>query len=65
MKTAYLFIGLLSGTFSSAQDITSKLTIAVRKLESDAQFRHAILSLYVVDSKTGRRDWRLQVARKL
>ena len=36
-----------------AQKIDDKLSSAIRSLESDPQFKHAILSMYVVDSKTG------------
>jgi len=36
-----------------AQNIDARLTAAIKGLETDAQFKHAILSMYVVDSKTG------------
>ena len=36
-----------------AQKIDVKLSAAVRVLEADTQFKHAILSMYIVDSKTG------------
>lgn len=39
---------------SHAQGITSRLSDAVQKLEQDPAFKHASLSLYVVDSKTGK-----------
>ncbi|MEP7256208.1 MAG: D-alanyl-D-alanine carboxypeptidase/D-alanyl-D-alanine-endopeptidase [Ferruginibacter sp.] len=54
MKTVYLFIGLLASTFSFGQNLQARLSNAVKGLESDTQFKHAILSLYVVDSKTGK-----------
>jgi D-alanyl-D-alanine carboxypeptidase/D-alanyl-D-alanine-endopeptidase (penicillin-binding protein 4) len=37
-----------------AQNIDAKLAAAIKKLETDAQFKHAILSMYVVDGKTGK-----------
>ncbi len=40
--------------FLNAQNIQQTLSVAVRKLEDDPQFKHAIISLYVVDSKTGK-----------
>ena len=38
----------------TAQNIAVKLSAAVKALESDPQFKHAIVSMYVVDSKTGK-----------
>jgi D-alanyl-D-alanine carboxypeptidase/D-alanyl-D-alanine-endopeptidase (penicillin-binding protein 4) len=37
-----------------AQNIDIKLAAAIRKLETDAQFKHAIVSMYVVNGKTGK-----------
>ena len=37
-----------------SQNIEVKLSNAVKKLETDSQLKHAIFSLYVVDSKTGK-----------
>lgn len=37
-----------------AQNIQQVLSVAVNKLENDTQFSHAIISMYVVDSKTGK-----------
>lgn len=53
MRTVYLFIGLIISSFSFGQNVKTRLLNAVKGLEADAQFKHAILSLYVVDSKTG------------
>ncbi len=39
---------------SYAQSISSRLSDAIQKLEQDPAFKHASLSLYVVDSKTGK-----------
>lgn len=36
------------------QDITGQLDIAIQKLSSDPQFKHAIISLYVINSNTGK-----------
>lgn len=41
-------------SFSFSQSAEVKLAHAFKKLESDSQFKHAIISLYVVDSKTGK-----------
>src|SRR5437868_2746082 len=53
MRLTALTISLFicSGIF--AQKINEKLSRAVKALEADPQFKHAILSMYVVDSKTG------------
>jgi D-alanyl-D-alanine carboxypeptidase/D-alanyl-D-alanine-endopeptidase (penicillin-binding protein 4) len=40
---------------SNAQDVQSRLAVAMRKLEEDPQFKHASLSLFVVNSKSGMR----------
>ena len=49
-----MLIGLLFSSFSFGQSITEQLNAALKKLEGDEQFKHAILSMYVVDSKTGK-----------
>jgi D-alanyl-D-alanine carboxypeptidase/D-alanyl-D-alanine-endopeptidase (penicillin-binding protein 4) len=54
MKTFFLIIGLLISTISFGQTVTVQLDAALKRLETDAQFKHAILSMYVVDSKTGK-----------
>lgn len=54
MKTILLGISLLWTGFSFGQDISAQLNTALQKLEADAQFKHAILSMYVADSKTGK-----------
>ncbi len=38
----------------AAQNIDAKLTAAINNLEKDVQFKHAILSLFVVNTKTGK-----------
>lgn len=44
------FICLTAG----AQNTAALLNAAVKKLEADGQFKHAIISMYVVESKTGK-----------
>src|SRR5688572_32655872 len=40
--------------FSFAQTVNLKLQKAFQQFESDAQLKHAISSLYVIDAKTGK-----------
>jgi D-alanyl-D-alanine carboxypeptidase/D-alanyl-D-alanine-endopeptidase (penicillin-binding protein 4) len=54
MKTVYLFICLLVFKTAFAQDIAGKLFNAMNKLEKDSQFSHSILSIFIVDTKTGK-----------
>lgn len=54
MKGLLLFIGILTGYTSRAQSLTTRLQDAVKILEADTQLKHAMLSFYVVDSKTGK-----------
>lgn len=54
MKTFFLLFGLITGSVSSAQTAESVLANAMKTLEKDAQFKHAIISLLVIDSKTGK-----------
>ena len=53
MKIVYCLIGILTAHLSFGQNMATQLDAAIKKLESDEQFKHAIMSLYVVDSKTG------------
>lgn len=48
------FILLISFFTSPAQDISQRLTDAVKNLEADPRLKHAIISLNVMDSKTGK-----------
>ena len=54
MKTVYIIISLLFSKFSFEQDIKVQLNKALDNLEKDSQFTHAIISMYVADSKTGK-----------
>ena len=54
MKTFFLIFSLLVSVFSFAQNVEKKIAAAMKKMETDAQFKHASISLYMVDSKTGK-----------
>ncbi|MEO6229734.1 MAG: D-alanyl-D-alanine carboxypeptidase/D-alanyl-D-alanine-endopeptidase [Ferruginibacter sp.] len=53
MKLCLVLLGTAVATLLQAQPIKEKLSDAIRKLQADEQFKHAILSMYVVESKTG------------
>ena len=48
------FILLFFTATSYAQNISQKLDVAINKLQADSQFKHGTISLYVVESKTGK-----------
>ncbi len=52
MRFAFVFLFFV--THTCAQTISQKLQAAVDKMEVDSQFRHGTLSLYVVETKTGK-----------
>src|SRR5688500_931708 len=55
MKKLFLVVGcwlLITGSF--AQTVSQKLQKAFQQFESDAQLKHAISALYVIDAKTGK-----------
>lgn len=54
MKTVYLVISLLFIRISFGQGISENISKAVGQLEKDPQFAHAIISMYVIDGKTGK-----------
>jgi serine-type D-Ala-D-Ala carboxypeptidase/endopeptidase (penicillin-binding protein 4) len=54
VKTFFLTLYTCICSVATAQNITIQLSAAIKKLESDEQFKHAIVSMYVVDSKTGK-----------
>ncbi len=54
MKTIFLVFGLLASAISFAQEVEKNLAAAMKKMDADPQFKHASISLYVVDSKTGK-----------
>ncbi|MDQ6755518.1 MAG: D-alanyl-D-alanine carboxypeptidase/D-alanyl-D-alanine-endopeptidase [Bacteroidota bacterium] len=47
MRLAFFFLLLVANSY--AQSVSQKLNIAIDKLEIDSQFKHGIISLYVVD----------------
>ena len=53
MRLTVLTISFFICSGVIAQKIDDKLSSAIRSLEADPQFKHAMLSMYVVDSKTG------------
>jgi D-alanyl-D-alanine carboxypeptidase/D-alanyl-D-alanine-endopeptidase (penicillin-binding protein 4) len=52
MKLTFLFLFFLTNSFG--QGIPEKLQVAVNKLETDSQLKHSTLSLYVVETNTGK-----------
>lgn len=53
MRLTFLFLFFI--THSYAQTISQKLDAAIKKLEADTQFQHGIISLYVVETSTGKK----------
>ena len=53
MKTVCFLICLMGYHFAVTQSLATKLSNALARMEKDEQFRHSVLSLYVVDSKKG------------
>ena len=51
MRLAFIFLFFITNSY--AQTITQKLDASINKLQADSQFKHSIISLYVVD-KTGK-----------
>jgi serine-type D-Ala-D-Ala carboxypeptidase/endopeptidase (penicillin-binding protein 4) len=54
MKICLFFLLCFVVNISFGQTVKEKLALAVRQLEADSQFRHAIIGFCVVDSKTGK-----------
>ncbi len=54
MKTFFLVFSLVISTISFGQKYDARLAAAFKVFETDTQFKHATISLYVVDSKTGK-----------
>ena len=54
MKTFFFFFFLVISTISFGQKHDARLATAFKVFESDTRFKHALISLYVVDSKTGK-----------
>ena len=49
-----LLIFFLFISNSYAQTVSQKLDVAINKLQTDSQCKHGVISLYVVESKTGK-----------
>ena len=47
-------LSMVCSVTATTQNITQKLSVAIMQLDKDTQFKHALISLYVVDSKTGK-----------
>jgi serine-type D-Ala-D-Ala carboxypeptidase/endopeptidase (penicillin-binding protein 4) len=55
MKTYSIFVALVFISLQTvAQTVTQKIDKAVKQLQQDPQMKHAIMSLYVVETKTGK-----------
>jgi len=54
LRLSVCFICLMSVYFTQAQDLTKRLNDALKKMETDPQLKHAVMSFYVADSKTGK-----------
>ncbi|MBL0146213.1 MAG: D-alanyl-D-alanine carboxypeptidase [Chitinophagaceae bacterium] len=53
-RTFFCSVGLMLSYLSFCQDVCKQLQTSITGLEKDAQFKHAIFSMYVVDTKTGK-----------
>ena len=53
MRSLFILMAFGFVNFSFGQDISQKVTIAYNKMMEDSQLSHGIVSLYVIDSKTG------------
>jgi D-alanyl-D-alanine carboxypeptidase/D-alanyl-D-alanine-endopeptidase (penicillin-binding protein 4) len=54
MRISLLLSFLLSAIIISAQSVTGSLKKAMQEFETDPQLKHATVSLYVIDAKTGK-----------
>ena len=54
IRTAILLFCAIIPFFIQAQSLQQVLSAAINQLEKDSQFSHAIISLYVVERKTGK-----------
>src|SRR5215470_15867794 len=52
-RTAFTLLSSFIILLSSAQTVSQKLQNAFQQFENDSQLRHAISSLYVINTKTG------------
>jgi len=54
MKTFFLGFSLMISSVSFGQKEIEQLSNAFKKFEADSQFKHATISLYIIESKTGK-----------
>lgn len=54
MKASLTFLLLLLYLICSSQSVTQKLSTAIKKMEADSSMKHGIVSLYVINNKTGK-----------
>src|SRR5688572_32193356 len=54
MRYLFLLLSLHICYSSFSQSVNEKLSAAIKTLLADSQCRHGIISLYVIDSKTGK-----------
>lgn len=54
MKISVTVFFFLFSIASYSQTISQKLNVAINRLQTDSQFKHATISLFVVESKTGK-----------
>jgi D-alanyl-D-alanine carboxypeptidase/D-alanyl-D-alanine-endopeptidase (penicillin-binding protein 4) len=54
MKTLFVGFSLVISSISFGQKDAERMTTAFKTFETDTQFKHATISLYVVDTKTGK-----------
>ena len=54
MKISVTVFFFLFSIASWSQTISQKLNVAINRLQTDSQFKHATISLFVVESKTGK-----------
>jgi D-alanyl-D-alanine carboxypeptidase/D-alanyl-D-alanine-endopeptidase (penicillin-binding protein 4) len=52
MRLAFIFFFFATNTY--AQSVSQKLEVTINKLQADSQCKHATISLFVVESKTGK-----------
>jgi len=54
MKYILITLFCCVGSFCVAQNMDAKLSMAIKNIEADDQLKHATISFYVVDSKSGK-----------
>jgi serine-type D-Ala-D-Ala carboxypeptidase/endopeptidase (penicillin-binding protein 4) len=54
MRFALLLLNLSIASVAFCQTVTEELSNSINKLEADSSLKHGIVSLYVIDNKTGK-----------